>query len=404
MTDMTTSNAHLGPRLFREVLSHYPTGVVLVTGREHDEHLGMIVGSFTSVSLEPPLVAFMADHGSRTYARMKACRNYVVNILGSDQEDVCRRFSSKIASDKWAHTEYEETDTGIRRLSRAVAHVECERESTITAGDHDIVISRVTRLQVNRPTLPLLFFQGGYGKFAPRSLVVPSQELVLGTLQMVDMARPALEDLSRDLNVECSVQARVGNQLITLASSRQDANLAPTKIGRLVPHIPPLGSAIMAWETPDEVTKWLADPTYGFTSTEREAILDGLEKVRRRGYSISLRADEFSALESLAERFTRGAATPSDEKQMRSLLQALIRAYEPDNPVRPASQIRLISAAVVHDSRPVFALQVWYPKPENSNELDLMVRRIRQTVRRIEGCLRSQAVEASPLISEGTQS
>ena len=156
---------------FREVLSHYPTGVVVVTARTGDDDLGMVVGSFTSVSLEPPLVAFLAAHTSRTYAQLKTAHHFVINILSADQEHVCRRFSSRSVQDKWSGIGWETGRHGVRKLHDAVAHIECTHYGTTAAGDHDIVLGQVDAMEVRNPELPLLFFQGTYGKFARTTAV-----------------------------------------------------------------------------------------------------------------------------------------------------------------------------------------------------------------------------------------
>ena len=80
---------------YRQVLGHFPTGVTVVTAAGPDGPLGMCVGSFASVSLEPPLVAFFAGRSSTTYPGIEAAGHYCVNILADDQEEWARTFSGK---------------------------------------------------------------------------------------------------------------------------------------------------------------------------------------------------------------------------------------------------------------------------------------------------------------------
>jgi len=155
---------------FRQVLGQYPTGVSVVTGIAADRTaVGLAVGSFTSVSLDPPLVAFLPDKKSSSWPKIAAAGKFCVNILAADQEPVCRAFASK-APDKFAGLAWRPAASGSPILTGAVAWIDCDLEAVHDAGDHLIVIGRVTDLDIERPTLPLLFFQGGYGRFSPHSL------------------------------------------------------------------------------------------------------------------------------------------------------------------------------------------------------------------------------------------
>ncbi len=158
---------------FRRVLGHYPTGVSVVTGISADRApVGLTVGSFSSVSLDPPLVAFMPSVTSSSWPKIRDSQKFCVNILASDQEPVCRAFAGQ-AADKFASLSWRPASSGSPILDGAVAWVDCELEAVQEAGDHLIVIGRVTDLEIARPTLPLLFFQGGTAGFIlTRSLFV----------------------------------------------------------------------------------------------------------------------------------------------------------------------------------------------------------------------------------------
>src|SRR5881628_1456257 len=83
-------------RRFRDVLGHFPTGVAVVTGLDPDGNpAGMAVGSFSSVSLDPPLVAFMPDRSSTSWPKFRDAGSFCVNILGAGQESVCRTFATR---------------------------------------------------------------------------------------------------------------------------------------------------------------------------------------------------------------------------------------------------------------------------------------------------------------------
>jgi 3-hydroxy-9,10-secoandrosta-1,3,5(10)-triene-9,17-dione monooxygenase reductase component len=151
---------------FRRVLGHYPTGVCVVTAIEEGETpAGMVVGSFTSVSLDPPLVAFFPDRKSTSWPRIERVGKFCVNVLSSDQQALCRQFASS-GGDKFAGVSHRVSANGSPILDGVVAWIDCTLDAVHEAGDHYIVLGRVVALEVDRPESPLLFFQGSYGAFS----------------------------------------------------------------------------------------------------------------------------------------------------------------------------------------------------------------------------------------------
>src|ERR1700734_3736222 len=101
------------PRSFRRVLGHYPTGVCAITAvQDSGEPVGMAVGSFTSVSLQPPLVAFFPDRSSSSWPKIQAAGRFCVNILAAHQEPLCRALASK-AQDKFVGIPYRQSTAGL---------------------------------------------------------------------------------------------------------------------------------------------------------------------------------------------------------------------------------------------------------------------------------------------------
>ena len=159
-------NRTLDSREFRRILGHYPTGVCAVTTADESGPVGMIVGSFTSVSLDPPLVAFLPDRGSSTWRKIAAAGQFCVNVLSQDQQDVCKALSSKTA-DKFGAVAYRLSGSGLPIIDGVVAWIDCELHATHEAGDHDIAIGRVRALDVEHPGPPLVFVRGAYGSISP---------------------------------------------------------------------------------------------------------------------------------------------------------------------------------------------------------------------------------------------
>ena len=149
---------------FRTVLGHFATGVVLVTAVDGDEPVGMAANSFTSVSLDPPLVLFCAAKESSTWPRIQAGRKWAANFLDDDGEEICRLFAQK-GADRFARIAHTPGRTGSPIIEDALAYVDCETVDEYDAGDHVIVVGRVVELGYRHEGKPLVFYRGGYGRF-----------------------------------------------------------------------------------------------------------------------------------------------------------------------------------------------------------------------------------------------
>jgi 3-hydroxy-9,10-secoandrosta-1,3,5(10)-triene-9,17-dione monooxygenase reductase component len=149
---------------YRTVLGHFATGVTIVTALDGGEPVGMACNSFTSVSLDPPLVLFCAAKGSMTWPRMQNAHNFAVNVLAEDGEAVCRVFATKDV-DRFAAVTHRRGATGAPILADALAYVDCETVAEHDAGDHVIVVGRVVELGYATEGTPLLFYRGGYGRY-----------------------------------------------------------------------------------------------------------------------------------------------------------------------------------------------------------------------------------------------
>lgn len=164
---MPTATPPIDGATFRKVLGHYPTGVCVVTACGGDDRpYGLAVGSFTSVSLDPPLVAFFPDQRSSSWPRIAAAGRFCVNVLGSDQEALCRQFAAP-GPDKFAGVSHRLSKGGSPILDDVVAWIDCSLDAVHEAGDHFIAVGRVIELEIERGDRPLLFFRGRYGAFVP---------------------------------------------------------------------------------------------------------------------------------------------------------------------------------------------------------------------------------------------
>ena len=149
---------------YRTVLGHFATGVTIVTALDGDTPVGMACNSFTSVSLDPPLVLFCAAKNSSTWPQMQNAQHFAVNVLDEDAEALCRVFATK-GVDRFAGVSHRRAVTGAPVLDDALAYIDCETEVEHDAGDHVIVVGRVVEMGYATEGKPLLFYRGGYGHF-----------------------------------------------------------------------------------------------------------------------------------------------------------------------------------------------------------------------------------------------
>ncbi|MGP4029189.1 flavin reductase family protein [Actinomadura sp. 3N407] len=155
------------PTEFRRVLGHFATGVAAVTGIDVDGPAGLLVNSFTSVSLDPPLVAFCVGRDSVSWPRLNAGRRLCVCFLAADQRDLARRLAVSGAA-KFHGVSWSPSPSGLPVVDGVLAWLECAVEAEYTAGDHVIVVSRVNLLSWPDDKAragPLVFYRSGFGRF-----------------------------------------------------------------------------------------------------------------------------------------------------------------------------------------------------------------------------------------------
>ncbi|CAB4364651.1 MAG: flavin reductase [Actinobacteria bacterium] len=160
----------IDPAKFRQVLGHFPTGVTVVTATKADgTPVGLTIGSFTSVSLDPPLVGFLPTVDSDRWADIDDTGSFCVNVLGADQGELCWRFAKSSIEQPFEGVDWQPSAiTGSPVLDGAIAWIDCRIEHVVEAGDHVFVLGRVLELEHAAPEHdpnPLLFFRGKLGDF-----------------------------------------------------------------------------------------------------------------------------------------------------------------------------------------------------------------------------------------------
>ncbi|MEU5093990.1 flavin reductase family protein [Streptomyces sp. NPDC020996] len=151
---------------FRQVLGQFATGVTVITAPAADGEdgpAGFACQSFSSLSLDPPLVAFMVGRTSTTWPRIARAGVFCVNVLAAHQARLCRAFAVS-GADKFAGVPYDEAPfSGSPRLPDALAWIDCAVHAVHTGGDHLIVVGRVEALGAGAGDhAPLLFHRGRF--------------------------------------------------------------------------------------------------------------------------------------------------------------------------------------------------------------------------------------------------
>ena len=151
-------------REYRDAMSQFCTGVVIVTGVHDGSMAGFAAQSFVSLSLEPPLIAVCPGKTSTSWPKLKEAGHFCINVLGEDQRQVSDLFAQRgqVADMGW-----HPAVSGSPILDGVLAYVDCALAAEHDAGDHTIAVGRVLDIDIlDGERAPLLFFRGGYGHFA----------------------------------------------------------------------------------------------------------------------------------------------------------------------------------------------------------------------------------------------
>ena len=341
MDELTTS-----PQEFRRALAHYPTGVAVVTAVGRDgTPVAMVVGTFTSVSLDPPLVGFLADNTSASWQGIKAAGHFCVSVLGAGHEHVCRAFATKAANRFEYATEL--TPTGRPRLKDAALWVDCEIDKVLPAGDHDFVLGAVRHIGVGEEGgLPLLFLRGGYG--APKIASLQAEAPGLGpVLRLADAVRPEVEGVARELGVECIVLATVDRDVVMVAAAGIESAVGSsrTHVGSSFPLAAPLAPVFLAWASLEEQGRWIAEGTRLAGEDVTSVAMEALDAVRSRGHEIATGRD-------VSGRFRRvvlgelGSLNDTDPPEFHDVVKAVVERRDPAM-TQPLDQLTDVVALMV---------------------------------------------------------
>ncbi|ORW72882.1 hypothetical protein AWC23_08470 [Mycobacterium saskatchewanense] len=255
------------------------------------------------------------------------------------------------------------------------------------AGDHFHVLGRVRDLAAADAALPLIFFQGGYGRFSPASMVAIPEPDVIGYLQHADLARDEMEALAAELDAEVLSTAMVGDQLVVIAGAGNPAAGSPrTRVGQRSPLVPPLGTLFVAAAGDVAERAWLDRAGPSLSENQRDSYRAMLERVRARGWSVTLASNTQLELERIYHHYTNTDRSPGDADRIRELIASVAEHYEPaildsDRPL----DVRMISVPVVDQTGSLrLLLSVWgLPSPLTGREIESCSARLQLSAARI---------------------
>lgn len=154
-------------RDFRSALGCFATGIAVITAQPDDgPPVGVTVNSFSSVSLDPPLVLYCLGKWSQSFDALANAPGFVVNVLAEDQKELSVRFSRSTSQERFSGLPVTGGVTGAPILAGCLATLDCTREAVHDAGDHIVIVGRVQELAW-REGRPLLYYRGAYAGLAP---------------------------------------------------------------------------------------------------------------------------------------------------------------------------------------------------------------------------------------------
>jgi flavin reductase (DIM6/NTAB) family NADH-FMN oxidoreductase RutF len=156
----------LDPGQLRRVFGAFPSGVTAIAALVDGQPVGLAASSFTSVSLDPPLVSVCVAHTSTTWPILARAARFGVSVLADEQELAGRQLAAR-DGDRFATLPWRATDDGAVLLDGASAWLECSIHAQVRAGDHDIIVLRVHDLDADHDVAPLVFHASQFRRLQP---------------------------------------------------------------------------------------------------------------------------------------------------------------------------------------------------------------------------------------------
>ncbi len=166
MDNENTSGSSLDAREFRNALGCFATGVMVMTSSGgNDGLIGVTINSFSSVSLDPPLISFCLADSLTEFDTLMKSEHFALNVLREDQQDLSNQFA-KTSPDKWRGVAYREGSNSVPIIEPNHAVLLCTKHSHLACGDHIIIVAQVEEVEYGDEEPPLLFYKGQYRRLS----------------------------------------------------------------------------------------------------------------------------------------------------------------------------------------------------------------------------------------------
>jgi len=366
---------------WRAVLGEYPTGVSLLAVQEDADVHGMVVGTFTAVSQDPPLVGVFVDNASTTFPRLVEAGGFAISVLGTSHEQLSREVVAKVPG-RFERVSLVPGSSGHPHLADAVAWFDVVIERIEPLGDHSLVVAKVTDFDVGSAgsDLPLLFRRAGYGSFAAPSRPYDMRAF-MERLGLVAQASGELQSVADELGMPLTVNTQIGDSVVTVGIFAPAGEPADqTKVGRSFPFAAPIAPVFAAWASAEQQHAWTEACRHLLGRVDRVQIQKQLDGVRTRGYGVVARRTAGSPFDSLFA----GSATRAALAQTWEEILALGSHLDED----PALLWRRVSGVQVpvleDDGDVVLALYASaLPVLPDAAALDTIVERLRGAAREL---------------------
>lgn len=154
-------------RALRDAFGRFATGVTVVTTQSSRGPVGITANSFASVSMDPPLLLWCPAKSSKRHEAFVCASHFALHVMGTEQDEVTRAFTKR--SDAFDLCDWTLSETGVPLIAGCPARFECEIRDRIDAGDHTVIVAKITRVTTDAEAEPRLFLGGTWGHFAPRN-------------------------------------------------------------------------------------------------------------------------------------------------------------------------------------------------------------------------------------------
>ena len=161
----TTVVSDLDSQLLRAAFGCFPSGVTAVCALVEGAPLGIVASSYTSVSMNPPLVSVCMGSTSSTWPRLRHSARFGINVLAEGQGELCRQLAAK-DTDRFAGVDFDTTIDGAVLMSESATWLECSIHSELDAGDHTIVLFEIHEVSREPHRLPLVFHGSKFRQLA----------------------------------------------------------------------------------------------------------------------------------------------------------------------------------------------------------------------------------------------